>query len=169
MDKIEVLIKKSLEHFDEQNKNNAKLLQTKLNFTYDVYITKDDEEEIEESDPLIAIDQSTYEYECLAIFDTQTKTWIWSWCKPIILRKLVMESKYLLNYGLNLNPRNEQEDFYYLKVMLVNSRIFVEDEYQLEIMLAISSYLLGNRIKCIYRQAGVKKNKEEIIYFYLIK
>ena len=114
-------------------------------------------------------EKNRYNFEQLAIFDIETKTWAWSWCVPIISKYLTVESKYLLNYGLSLNPDIDTKDFYYLKILLTNSRIYVGDELQLKIILAICSYILKNRIEFIYKLKITRKNNKDIIMFYLIK
>ena len=163
--KIEVLIKKSLEHFDKQNYDNSKLISQRVDFR------SEDTIELNKSrvSHIVEILESKYYFEQLAIFDVQTKTWIWSWSIPIIFKELVNESKYLLNYGLSLEPKINQEDFYYLKVLLTNSRIKIDDDIQLDILLSICSYLLGNRIKFIYKKSKLNKDGKNIIFFYLVK
>ena len=178
MDKIGTLIKKSLEHFDQQNYDNIELLNIDdKKFAFNEETDRNLDKELD-TDPrknykvkeiTRYLKNETYDIEQLALFDSQTKTWIWSWCIPIISKTFIQESKYLLEYGLSLNVKLDQEDFYYLKVLLTNSRVNIEDEIQLEIMLAVCSYLLGSRIKCIYRKTIDGKNNNDIIYFYLIK
>ena len=178
MDKIGTLVKKALEHFDKQNNENIDLI-TNLNnkdILFNIKVKKDKDDKNYYSASLNKdIDSFEFKFfedyivEQLAIFDTQTKTWIWSWCIPIIYKDLVIESKHLLEYGLSLNTKIDQEDFYYLKVILTNSRINIEDELELEKILAVCSYLLQNRIKFIYRKTYDGKDNNNIIHFYLFK
>lgn len=180
MDKIGTLIKKSLEHFDQQNYDNIELLnlddqkfafneETDRNLNKGIDEDPDPRKNYKMKEITRYLKNEIYDIEQLAIFDSQTKTWIWSWCIPIVSKAFIQESKYLLEYGLSLNAKLGQEDFYYLKVLLTNSRVNIEDEIQLEIMLAVCSYLLGSRIKCIYRKTIDGKDNNDIIYFYLIK
>ena len=175
MDKIEVLIKKSLEFFDKQNYRNKeaiKYIDNKKEPPFQTSFTGQEDQKKEERniiDLTVNDIETRYYFEQLAIYDVETRTWVWSWCIPIILRNLTIESKYLLDYGLSLNPTKDTEDFYYLKVLLTNSRIHIKDELQLDIILAICSYILKGRIQFIYGENYHRKNNENVIIFYLIK
>ena len=53
---------------------------------------------------------------------------------------------------------------FYIKTILLNSRVLINTNLELEILLSISSNLLGNRIKFIY-----KEEKNNLVNYYLIK
>ena len=162
--KIEVLIVKSFKHYDEQITRNKENIES----------IKDEDllfESLQGSDSQkqeIFIKDGLHSFQQLGVFDVETKTWIWSWCIPRLFKPLVQESQFLLKYGLSLNVGEDAEDFYYLKFLLTNSRIYFEDELQLNILISICSYLLGNRIRFIYQRKFKRKNSENVLYFYLI-
>ena len=173
--KIEVLVKKSLEFFDKQNDRNKDAItyidnKKETPFQSSIPTEEMNTSSINHEISIVVNDIETrYEFEQLAIYDIETKTWVWSWCIPIIINNLTKESKFLLDYGLSLNPTKDTEDFYYLKVLLTNSRIHISDELQLNIILGICSYILKNRIQFIYGENHNRKNKDNVIIFYLIK
>ena len=170
---IEVLIVKSFNHYDEQitkNRENIEYIKNEyLEFRDDTLQDSDDTLLYKKSSKKqheIFIKGALYTFQELGFFDVETKTWIWSWCIPKISKLLIEESKFLLKYGLALDIKNE--DTYYLKFLLINSRIYFEDEIQLNILISICSYLLGNRIRFIYQRDITRKNNENVLIFYLI-
>jgi len=109
-----------------------------------------------------------HSYELLGIFDMKTKVWIWSWSFPIINRKITKDCKKILKYALDLNPLStEESDHFFLKNQLVNSRIFLKDKNQLDILIATCSYILGRDILFIY--PDIINEDPLIIQFLLIK
>ena len=172
------LIKKALEYFDEKNTenklylNNTKSIENlKLNLIYDYELKKDKSLDAPKNQLSIKDNEDRllghFNVELLGYFDVETKIWIWSWVMPLLKKSLSVECRYLLKYGLNLEPTNiENNDIYYIKILLSNSRILIKDNIQLEILLAIVSYLLGNRIKFIY---PVKDKTKPVVTYYLVK
>jgi len=168
------LIKKALEYFDEKNMENKLYLnntnsieniklhvlnQNKKLFDAPInqLVIKDNKDKI----------LGNFNVELLGFFDIKTKVWIWSWVMPFLKKNLSVQCKYLLKYGLNLEPTDtENNDIYYLKLILSNSRIMIRDNIQLEILLAIVSYLLGNRIKFIY---PIKDKNNTLVTYYLVR
>ena len=79
----------------------------------------------------------------------------------------------LLNYGLKISPTpinkldNEQ---LYLKTQMVNSRFLLYDNFQLDLHLAISSYLAKETFKFIYNKKKYlnKEKTKYITVYYLI-
>ncbi len=76
-----------------------------------------------------------------------------------------------MDYGLKLELQNNLLEHSYIKSILVNSRIKIEEDIQLETNLAIYSYLLKNKIKFIYPLKVYLNNdkKEYITFYYFIK
>jgi hypothetical protein len=158
---ISILIDKSLIYYD--NHNNK----------YDKYIKSDN----------IVIDRETntikfedynedFKYEMLGVFDNTTNIWMWAWMVPEFMYNETNIVRKLLNYGLKINPNiisklnNEQ---LYLKTQFVNSRFLLQDEFQLELHLAISSYLAKDNIKFIYyKRKYLNKDKTKFITVYYL-
>ena len=68
------------------------------------------------------------------------------------------------------NTKSKIDDWeYYLKTQLVNSRFLVKENLQLELHLAIASYLLKDKIKFIYPiKTFLSKEKNKYITRYWI-
>lgn len=161
------LIKKSLETFDDQNTNATELIQ------------KYEGRSIGFINPTMRFNNKKFNFEILGVYDPNTKVWIWSWAIPIINPKYIYETSQLFKYGLTkILFRNttveefmyfeEDEEFskinFYIKTVFLNSRILINNNLELEILLAISSYILGNRIRFIFKEENL-----DLVYYYLIK
>ena len=118
------------------------------------------------------IDKKIYKYEVLGIFDNTTGIWMWAWMVPEFLYNETLIVKKLLNYGLKINPSiltKIADDKLYLKTQLVNSRFVLQDEFQLELHLAISSYLAKDSFKFIYsRRKYLSSDKLKYIKVYYL-
>jgi len=110
-------------------------------------------------------------YEVLGLFDNNTNVWLWSWLIPYFNVELVKLSRELLNYGLKLDPSTNIDLHYYLKIQFLNSRITINNDIELDIHLAIISYLMKNKYSFIYpfkHYYNDEKTKYQTIY-YIIK
>jgi hypothetical protein len=159
---INQFIKKSLEYYDNQQlkyKNlivseNVEFSKTSNEITF---INKKDEERI------------NADIELLGYFDHQNKIWIWSWLLSDLQSSLTKTARELLNYGLKLEPNNNTEEHIFIKSLLVNSRITIEEKVQLDINLGIYSYLSRDKYQFIYPHNKYDKNNIAYTYYYLIK
>ena len=118
--------------------------------------------------------KALYNYEVLGIFDNTTNIWMWGWMIPDFTYNETETVKKLLNYGLKITPSLSEgisPDRLYLKTQLVNSRFLLEDDFQLELHLAISCYLCKDNIKFVYyKRKYLSENKQRYItIYYLIK
>lgn len=163
---INNLIKKSLEFYDNQNAINYKyLFNSQL-------LNRPNEEKV------LIVDEFNFDnikleasYEILGIFDNQTKVWIWSWLLPNMSLNEILISKKLLDYGLKLEPSSNTHDHFYIKSQLTNSRILIENNIELDIHLAIISYLVKDLYLFIYPKK-IYYNEEKtkyLICYYIIK
>lgn len=154
------LIKKSLDYFDNQNHK------------FNKYLGKDFEILLKENKIRNKNNQTftNINFEVLGIFHHSSKVFIWGWVVPYLSIDKTKISRELLNYGLNLDPRSNNIDQFYLKSLFNNSRIYIENDFDLDLIQAISSYLLKNKIDFI-RKGNLKLSDDDnlITIFYLIK
>jgi hypothetical protein len=161
---LSLLVDKAFNHYDKQNIKYLKYLNTS-NITVD-----------REKNTIIFtdIDDTIFSYEILGIFDNTTRIWMWAWMIPDFMYNETNIVRKLLNYGLKINPSiiyTVSDDRLYLKTQLVNSRFLLDDEFQLDLHLSISSYLAKDNFKFIYRKKKFL-NKDETRYisvYYLCK
>jgi hypothetical protein len=154
-------IKKALEHYDNQNfKYKHLILLDNIKYNTDKNIIKftDNNNIVHE-----------YDFETLGYFDGITNIWIWSW----VIHKLKLEqtiiARNLLNYGLKLEPGQNLEEHNMMKLLLVNSRIKLEEQLQLDVNMAIFSYIMKDSIKFIYpRKTYLDETKKAYVIFYLL-
>lgn len=78
-------------------------------------------------------------YEIIGLYNTDVNTWTWSWAIPTFKKNNTGTARKLLNYGLMLDPSVK-----YLKTELITSRFRVADLVQLDIHIAIASYISKN-------------------------
>ena len=158
---LSILIKKSLDYYDVQN-DTYKYISA-LSSTIDRENNTIHFPDIDEK----------YKYEILGFFDNSTQIWMWAWMSPDFLSNETIIVKKLLNYGLKINPTTIKPlspDKLYLKTQLVNSRFLLEDEIQLDLHLAIASYLAKDNFKFIFNKKKYlnKNNTKYITVYYLI-
>jgi hypothetical protein len=165
-------IKKALEYYDT------------IKDKYKVSTLKNKKPEIIPQERKIILNNESYSYELLGVFDTNTDIFIWAYSIPIIDNNFKKESESLHIYGLKQNVIKQNESEYrrgegleddnflknislvsfYIKTVFANSRILINNNLELDIILALSSYFLKDRIKFIYDD-----EKDGLISYYLIK
>ena len=131
---LDPIIKNSLEYYDSyQDKINNIINNTE-------YIELINNNNI--TDTIIFYDshkKNIFEskYEILSIFVPETKMWKWSWSLPTADKKHTFITRKILDYAFNLNPEKD----YLLKSTLINSKIKILNQLQLDIHIALSASL----------------------------
>jgi len=85
-------------------------------------------------------------YEILGVENISTETWIWAWAYPNYNKSETTISRQLLNYGFDIYTT---EDIY-LKSELITSRFRISNPIQIDIHVAIASYLTKHPIIFTY-------------------
>jgi hypothetical protein len=155
---IKDFIKERLDYFDYSNNKFKHLIKIlPENVTQDK-----DKQTITFKDKDIEIYKGNY--TLLGIFDLNTKIWIWSWVTPYFTSKETIQSRDILNYGLNLEPESNSLIHFYLKNHFISSRLYFETDIALNIHLALSLYITKN--KFIY---SIHKKDLNLIQYFIIK
>ena len=132
-------IKKSLEYYDNQQYENRFYFNNKPiidnnNITISWY--KNNE-----------IQLKTH-YEVIGIFDSYTKIWVNSWS---LLNYHSILGHDLFEYAYNNEINNINKSLNdYIKIQLLNSRFIINNNIELDLYLALISYLLKDKIKFIF-------------------
>ncbi|AYV76853.1 MAG: hypothetical protein Barrevirus2_6 [Barrevirus sp.] len=92
-------------------------------------------------------------YEFIGIYNPKVNIWIWGWAVPSLKRSQINLIKKVLNYGINL----DQESIF-LKSELITSRFKIVNELQLDMHLAISSYI--SKEPCV---KAIIDNRSELV------
>lgn len=165
-DSLNQFIKRALQHYDNQNLENIEILYVPDS---DVRFSLDDNTitfKLGEKDKI-------FDFEMLGYFDNQTNIWVWAWLLTNLNSEQTKMSRELLNYGLKLEPSSNSIEHFFIKSLLVNSRIIIEEDIQLETNLGIFSYIIKNKIKFIYPRKRYLENSNNIsnyvTFYYLIK
>lgn len=160
---INDLIIKSLNYFDKQNSEYSKYIKN----TYLIH-TKNSIQIIDKNSNKIL----EAEAEVLGIFHHKTNVFLWGWLLPYLSIKETTIIRELLNYGLQLNPTSNSTEHFFLKPLLVNSRINIDSDIELNTIQAISAYLLRNKYRFIYPytiKVSETNNDKFITTYYLVK
>jgi hypothetical protein len=78
-------------------------------------------------------------YENVGIYKQKNNTWIWAWSMNAINNNQNFISRNILSYSFKL--RSEINSEFLLKSILLDSKHLIKNKLQLEILLALSSYL----------------------------
>ena len=163
LESLSEIVKKALEHNDKKTMDYQ-------------YLINNQNVKFDEIDNVITFyidnnENKIFNYELLGYYDNENKIWIWGWVLSDFNYKDTPLCKYLLDYGLKLEPKSATQEQFMIKGILVNSRILIEEHVQLDINLAIYSYLVKERIKFIYprKRYTDKTNTKYITFYYLIK
>lgn len=137
MDNI-TFVTTSLKYFDENNEKYDGILKHAKYVKY-IFAENDMSNNI-----VVFFDKNKNEifksrYEIIGLYNTDVNTWTWSWAIPTFKKNNTGTARKLLNYGLMLDPSVK-----YLKTELITSRFRVADFVQLDIHVAIASYISKN-------------------------
>jgi hypothetical protein len=75
-------------------------------------------------------------YEVIGVYTSRDQAWVWSWAISKFRKKTTSIARKIINYGMELDPESK-----FLKTELTNSRFRISNKIQLEIHVAIASYL----------------------------
>lgn len=158
--KIDSTIRSSLEYYD----NNCEKYDDFINkIKYVKQINNN-----QQTDEIIFYDKHKKillrsPYEIMGIYLLNKHIWKWSWSMPFLPKKHTLLSRKILEYAFNLN----QEDDYLLKSKLINSKINIYNDLQLDIHIAVSSYLgkqpLIYKIYNVAEDVDIDENDDELV------
>lgn len=75
-------------------------------------------------------------YEYIGIYNPLVEIWIWAWAIPVLKKNQTGLIRKVLNYGVNLDS-----DSIFLKSELITSRFKITNVLQLDMHVAIASYI----------------------------
>lgn len=146
MDKYNNIILNALEYYDKNNEFFYKFFKL-IRF---IIITKNTgkrnkiELYDENKNLLIAT-----EYEVIGKYYSGASVWVWAWTDPSLSKYQNSVSKQILVYGIELDPSKD----ILLKLQLITSKIIITNEIQLDVQLAVSSYISKQKLIFKYRLA----------------
>jgi hypothetical protein len=160
MDNIN-LVKDALMYYDKNREKYKKILSSdkyfkiihnKKDMEYNVIVLYDDnKKEIYRS-----------RYEMIGIYDEKYSLWTWAWSIVGLRKNSTSIIRKILNYGLELDPEDN-----FLKMELINSRFRISSLTQIDVHVALASYL--SKKPFIYElfmsnetDSQISDNKEEI-------
>lgn len=157
---LKQLVKKALLNYDIKNEKHKEIINTKE------YI-------FNEENATLTFNKlnKKFKFNILGIFDYSKKIWIWSWLVPSYSYNHILYTKKLLDYGIKINPGKIDKEFLWIKSQLVNSRFLLDDSLQLDIHLAVISYLMKDNFDFIYpvTKQMTKEKDDKLIIYYILK
>jgi hypothetical protein len=169
------LVKTSLEYYDKNKEITDKL------YKHIFFYKFEKKNNNMENDVIVFFDKDTNElfrsrYEILSIYNKISNTWVWSWAVPRFIKKNTIISRKIFDYGSGLG--SDIGDIF-LKTELITSRFRITNPIQLEIHIAIASYLSKNKLIYMlmppeddtdvsHDYTPVYKNTKQITYLFLL-
>ena len=92
------------------------------------------------------------QYEILGTYNKTSNIWMWAWSNPEFSKNSVYISKKILNYGIDLDKESK-----YLKTELIFGRFRISNNVQLDMHLALASYL--SKIPIIFKYNAMAEAK----------
>lgn len=84
-------------------------------------------------------------FEILGSYNNHAKTWLWAWSNPIYSKNRTSISRLILNHGFNIQPEPQNQ---FLKTELITSRFRIYNQIQLDMHIAIGSYISKSPLIC---------------------
>jgi len=152
---INIFIKKNLDYYDNINTTyKDRINEDKITFDY--------------NDKTISFGKLLMKYQVLGVMDNINNIWFWGWLLPELN---IEEYKYALDlhlYGLKLDKQSSTSIYEFIKFLLCSGRILVKNSIELDVNLAIMSYLLQDKCKFIYPYKHYNKNECYMTVYYLL-
>ena len=124
------IVKDALEYYDENALKYYDKVKTFKYYTISkdegkITFFDDDKEKIYESN-----------YEVIGKYIPFQNIWVWGWSSGELNKELIVTSRKVLNYALDLNKEN-----FLLKTTLVTSRYQITSPIQIDIHIALTAFL----------------------------
>lgn len=157
MENHNIIISQSLEYFDKNMVSNKDFLD-KIHF---INIIKSKDTGYNNYNYIEFYDQDKEllkksRYEILGSYDSYGKIWVWGWSIPLVSKNTVQTAKKIFNYGFDI------ENNILLKSELITSRFRIYNPIQLDMHVAIGSYLSKKELIFTYKIYDPKLNSKNI-------
>lgn len=129
------LVTNALRYYDKNQEKYMNLLRKAKYYTYEI-----NRQDLQHSS-IIFYDKNKKEilksrYEFVGIYNPNVSVWIWGWAIPSLMKNQINLIKKVLNYGIELD-----DESIFLKSELITSRFKIVNKLQLDMHIAISSYI----------------------------
>jgi len=153
------IIKNSLEYWDSFQPKIQKILN---NIEYFKIING-----VNVNDEFIFYDSNDKPFfksriEQLGMFVPQDNSWKWSWSVPFAKYQNTLISRKILEYALTLDSSTD----IHLKSILINSKLIITNQYQIDIYMALSSMLSKKPFIFKYYLCPPEENSDQNIIYY---
>lgn len=158
MNRINNVISDSLEFYDNNKENNDRIFD-KIRYLK-INRSKNDMEKniVEFYDKDLKLIKK-YAYEILGVYNSTTKAWAWGWSIVNLKKNDTYIIRKLLNYGIDLDL-----DHKFLKTELVTSRFRITNKIQIDMHVAIASYITKQKLIYSYKVDNNPKLVNEVYF-----
>lgn len=158
-DFIDPIIKSSLEYYDRHQLKIQKILNKIENIKFFGDKMTADKIIFYDANGSIILESR---YEILSIFLPQDSIWKWSWAIPTAQKKNTIITRKILDYAFTL----DSDKNYLLKSALINSKIKIINDLQLDIHITLSAYLSKQPFIFKFYIAPVENEEKHQYYPY---
>lgn len=153
------MITNALHNYDKNAEANEKEFNEYKYYLFDISRTDDMDRNIVTFYDKNKKELKRYKYEYVGIYDIDDQIWTWTWAIADVPKNKSSLSKKILYYGLDMPVT---KDNIFLKTELITSKFYIVDPIQLEIHLAISSYI--SKVKKVFPLSISVESYDEMPY-----
>lgn len=129
------LIPDSLEYYDTNTEKYADVFK-RVRYVKFIDVMKDMDHNVIHMYDVNKKELLHSRYEIIGVYNNKSKTWTWAWSIPRFRKNTTHIARKIINYGMDLDPESR-----FLKTELITSRFRITNPIQLDIHVAIASYL----------------------------
>ncbi len=134
LNNIDPIIKTSLEYYDSHNIKIDKFIKDIVYLEFINNNNQTDQIKFYDNDKNLLLISS---YEIIGFYIPQNKIWKWAWAVPTIVKKYTYYARKILSYAFDLDSIKD----YLVKSSLINSKVSIMNNIQLDIYIALASYI----------------------------
>lgn len=144
----------ALEYYDQNTIKYNKFFSKVKSIKFERPMRDDDHYKIifsDSNDEIIGVSK----YENVGVFSQRGRIWTWAWSVPTFTKQTTKLIRNVLNYGLDIDVQDRL-----LKTELITSRFEITSSIQIDVHVAIASYLTKQPAIFIYRKKPYDFNIE---------
>lgn len=129
------MIMQALEHYDKVNEKNTHVTSGAVYYKFSGRDKPNDHNiTLYDKDKNIILKAT---YDVIGAYHSNHNLWIWGWADPSMRKVTVQTSRKILMYGIDQHPHDNPA----LKSELITSRFHITNRLQLDIHVALASYI----------------------------
>lgn len=169
----DTIIQKTMKLYDDANKKNKKLFDRVVKFRFEGDKGEHKYKYVQDTNlnKAYAFDKNNKkifvaDVALISIHIKNFNLWCWGWALPYFHKNMTWHVKRLFEYGYNIVIKERYKIDALIKSMLITSRFIIKEQYNLDILLALTMYLTKSNgiIKEIYKKGDHELHEYYIFY-----